>query len=231
MLSYLEYLKQYLGLPAKIIAPIVVLFAVSQLVGEILSLKGKLVPEFFTFRKYLARKRKEREAIRELPEVIKEFHAFSETLTEFNTLVKEWNNHYSTDNIMKREKWMQAVNHKEKCLEDQSNKLELQSNKLEEQLNMLNEKIDKIGETVLDQSIEDRRNAIINFARIVIDENAPVTREQFNRIFKTYADYEAIIDKNKLTNGEVDISIHIIRESYEEHMRNHTFIEDLRGYN
>ena len=85
MLSYLEYLKQYLGLPAKIIAPIVVLFAVSQLVGEILSLKGKLVPEFFTFRKYLARKRKEREAIRELPEVIKEFQKYD--LDDFKEVV------------------------------------------------------------------------------------------------------------------------------------------------
>ena len=33
-----------------------------------------------------------------------------------------------------------------------------------------------------------------------------------------------------MTNGEVDIAYRIISESYETHMRNHTFIEDIRGY-
>ena len=34
-----------------------------------------------------------------------------------------------------------------------------------------------------------------------------------------------------MTNGEVDIAIRIINESYEEHMRHHSFVEDVRGYN
>lgn len=33
-----------------------------------------------------------------------------------------------------------------------------------------------------------------------------------------------------MTNGEVDIAIRIIKEAYENHMRNHTFIENIRGY-
>ena len=57
-----------------------------------------------------------------------------------------------------------------------------------------------------------------------------MTREQFNRIFKIYREYETIIEENNVTNGEVDISIQIIKESYEGHMRNHTFIEEIRGY-
>ena len=32
-----------------------------------------------------------------------------------------------------------------------------------------------------------------------------------------------------MTNGEIDINYQIIKESYEEHLRNHTFIEDVRG--
>jgi len=78
--------------------------------------------------------------------------------------------------------------------------------------------------------IESKRNAIINFASYVIDEKNPVTREQFNRIFKIYEEYEEIIEANGLTNGEVDVAIRIIRESYEHHMRHHTFIEEIRGY-
>lgn len=227
MLNYLEYLEEYLNLPVRFVIVLVIIMFVSQVIGEILSLKGKLVPEIFTFRKYLARKKEERKAIRDLPKILKEIEGLKdlkETLDEFKILVKDWNSHYDTDNISKRDVWMRNVDNRENCLE-------IQSNKLEEQLCVLNDKMDKISATVLNQSIEDRRNAIINFAQIVIDKNAPVTREQFNRIFKIYGEYETIIEESHETNGEVDISIQIIRESYEEHMRNHTFIEELRGYN
>jgi hypothetical protein len=57
-----------------------------------------------------------------------------------------------------------------------------------------------------------------------------VTREQFNRIFKQHEEYEDIIKANGIKNGEVDIAYRIISESYETHMRNHSFIEDIRGY-
>ena len=221
MLSYFEYLKQNFNFNLPTI--IIIVVVISQIVGEFLSLKGKIIPEIFTIRKYWLRKQEERKAIHQLPEVIKEFSELSKTLTEFKSLVTEWNCHYNADNITMRNNWMRDVDDKEHCLEEQSNKLE-------KQLEKMNEKIDKIGETVLNQSIEDRRNAIINFAQIVIDENAPVTREQFNRIFKMHREYEDIIEKNNETNGEVDISIQIIRESYEGHMRNHTFIEEIRGY-
>jgi len=227
MLNYLEYLEEYLNLPVRFVIVLVIIMFVSQVIGEVLSLKGKLVPEIFTFRKYLARKKEERKAIRDLPKILKEIEGLKdlkETLDEFKTLVKDWNSHYDTDNISKRDVWMRNVDNRENCLE-------IQSNKLEEQLCVLNDKMDKISATVLNQSIEDRRNAIINFAQIVIDKNAPVTREQFNRIFKIYGEYETLIEENHETNGEVEISIQIIRESYEEHMRNHTFIEELRGYN
>lgn len=227
MLNYFEYLKQYFNVPTKIIIGLVLLMLCSQVVGEILNIKGKVVPEILQLRKYLARKKEEQRAIRALPQIIKEFEGIrdlSETLREFKTLMKEWNDHYSSDNIKMRDNWMKNVDNKENCLEEQANKLG-------KELEQLNKKIDKIGETVLNQSIEDRRNAIINFAQIVIDENAPVTREQFKRIFKIHAEYEAIIEENDRTNGEIDIAIQIIREAYEYRMRNYTFIEDIRGYN
>ena len=226
MLTSLEYLKEYFNAPQNLIVLIVAFIVISQLIGEVLSLKGKLVPEIFTFRKYLARKKEEKMAIRKLPEIVKEFESLRElpeTLREFKILVNDWNSHYSKDNISMRDKWMKNVDHKEHCLEEQSNKLE-------SQLNDLNKKIDKIGATVLNQSIEDRRSAIINFAQIVINEDAPVTREQFKRTFKAYAEYEAIIEENDETNGEIDIAIRIIQEAYEYRMRNHTFVEDIRGY-
>ena len=75
------------------------------------------------------------------------------------------------------------------------------------------------------------RETAIDFASLMIDKGKTVTKEQFNRIFKIYEEYEVLIKANGMTNGEVDIAIRIIREAYENHMRGHTFIEDIRGYN
>lgn len=95
----------------------------------------------------------------------------------------------------------------------------------------LSKKIDKNNSDTLSLLVDGKRNTIINFSSKVIDENYLVTREEFNRIFKIYEEYEEVIEENGLTNGEVDIAIRIIKESYEKHLKNHTFIEDVRGYN
>ena len=92
------------------------------------------------------------------------------------------------------------------------------------------EKLDRNNADTLSLLIDNKRNAIIDFASKVIDESFPVTKEQFNRIFKIHKEYERIIKENELTNGEVDIAIRIIKEAYEKHLKNHTFVEDVRGY-
>lgn len=78
--------------------------------------------------------------------------------------------------------------------------------------------------------VESKRSSIISFASYVVSPDNPVTREQFKRVFRIYAEYEDIIRENGLTNGEVDIAIRIIKESYESHLRSHSFVEDVRGY-
>lgn len=90
----------------------------------------------------------------------------------------------------------------------------------------MNEKMDKNNAETLKIRIENMRSTIIDFASYVSKEKNPVTREQFNRVFKTYEEYEEIIAANGLTNGEVDIAIQIIRGSYEKHLIERTFIED-----
>lgn len=202
MLDYIEFLN----MPAKVAAVIVITLVVMNIVGEILEFKGKIVPEFVKMRKYFIRKRKEAEMVREV----------SETLKEAKAALAEFNSHYSTDNISKRDKWINWVNDRE-SLHDKS---------IEE----IEKKVDKNNEIILSILIDIKRNAIIDFASKVIDEQYPVTREQFNRIFKHYNEYEDIIRDHHLTNGEVDIAHRIISESYEKHMLNHSFIEDIRGY-
>lgn len=220
MLSYIEYLN----LPTKIAFVLVGVLLIMQVIGEIIEFKGKSAPEILKIRKYFARKKKERQALAKMTSVLEEYTQMRSTLKEVNRLLKDIDGHYSKDNIMMRDKWMKEVN---EHIANSAERRKEQDSLMRE----LNEKLDKNNDVTLSILIENKRSAIICFADKVVDESFPVTKEQFNRIFKIYNEYEEIIEENGLTNGEVDISIRIIRESYEKHLKNHSFVEDVRGYN
>lgn len=207
MLNYIEYLVEYLDMSSHVAVGFVVVFFAIQVIGELAEFTGKfIVPEFMKVRKYFTRKKQERETAKETVK----------TLKEVRTLLDNVNQHYSDDNIKMRDGWMKSVD--ARLEEDRAH------------WQQLIEKMDQNGADMLTLMIDNKRNEIINFASKVVDVNSPVTREQFNRIFKIHNEYEEIIKNNDLTNGEVDIAFRIITEAYESHMRNHTFIEDIRGY-
>jgi hypothetical protein len=220
MLNYIEYL----GLPTTVAICLAVVFFIVQIIGEILELKGKVVPEFIKIRKYFNRKKKERQALTKMVVLLDGYNQMSETITEVNRLLNDIDKHYSKDNIAMRDGWMKEVN---EHISDSERRRKEQDDLMRE----LSDKMDKNNADTLSLLIDNKRNTIIDFASKVIDEKYPVTKEQFNRVFKIYKEYEEIIEEHKLTNGEVDIAIRIIQESYEQHMKNHTFIEDVRGYN
>lgn len=220
MVNYVEYL----GLPASVAIGIIFAFFVLQAIGEILEFKGKIVPEVLKVRKYFARKRKERESMKKVFDLLPSLQNIQPTLDGVQNLLASVNAHYSEDNIAVRDAWISHVNKKLEEAETarEENRISIKN---------LESKLDKNNEDTLSLLIDNKRSAIINFADLVIDENKPVTREQFNRIFKLYEEYENIIYENDRTNGEVDIAIRIIRESYEKRVRTHSFVEDVRGYN
>lgn len=202
MLNYFEYLN----MPTKVGIVIIALFVFMQIVGEILEFEGKVVPEFVKIRKYFKRKKSEKEEERE-------------TLKQVQTLLDDVNQHYSADNITKRDSWMDWVN----------SRAEVYDGSVEE-LTSLKEALAANNELTLDLYINVNRNRIIDFASKIVNENVVVSREEFNRIFKVYDEYEDILEKYGKTNGEVDIAYRIITESYEKHLMNHSFIENIRGY-
>lgn len=206
MLNYLEYINQYFNIPIVLIIAIIVFFAISNLIGEILEFKGKVVPEFIKFRKYFARKKQERETLAKMPEM----------MNDVQKLLGDVNQHYSEDNIAMRNKWIDAVNTR---LDDH-----------ESIVNEINRKLDKNSEDITDLRIDNKRDTIIGFAEKVCDDGYPATREQFNRVFKIYNEYERIIDERGMTNGEVDVAHKIINEAYQARLKNHTFIEDVRWH-
>ena len=202
MLNYIEYLN----VPSQIAIALIAVLFVLQLIGECLNFKGRAVPEIMNIRKYFARKKSERKVIRELPD----------TIQDLKNIVNNINEHYSSDNISMRDKWIDSVN----------KKLNMEDKLVRD----LDKKIDEANKDIVSILVDNKRDTIIDFASRVSNSNVLVTKEQFNRIFKLYKEYEDLISKNGLTNGEVDIAYRIIVESYEEHLSNHTFIEDTRGW-
>lgn len=202
MLNYIEYLN----VPSQIAIALIAVLFVLQLIGEFLNFKGKAVPEIMNIRKYFARKKYERKVIRELPD----------TIQDLKNIVNNIDKHYSADNISMRDKWIDSVNKK--------------LNMEDELVRDLNKKLDEANKDIVSILVDNKRNTIIDFASRVSNSSVLVTKEQFNRVFKIYKEYEDLISNNGLTNGEVDIAYRIIVESYEEHLSNHTFIEDTRGW-
>lgn len=206
MLGYIEYLN----VPTKIALVIVVSFFVMQIIGEFLEFKGKVVPEFLKIRKWFTRRKREKAEA-------------TQTLKDVQILLNDVNGHYSADNIAKRDGWMKWVNDRAEVYDESINQLR------EAMLEVTQALKDntKLTEEMFVQSSRDR---IIDFATKAGNEDAVVSREEFNRIFKVYAKYEKFLEEHDMTNGEIDIAYQIIKESYEQHMRNHTFIEDKLGY-
>lgn len=155
-----------------------------------------------------------------VPELMKIRKYFARKRTERETLAKmapfmdEVQSHYSPSSLEKRDKWMESV---DKQLADTNEWRSSISGQLAENR--------AITLAIL---IENKRSEILNFASYVIKDENPVTHEQFRRTFKVYDEYEAILNKNNMTNGEINTAIRIIRESYETHLRNQTFVEDTR---
>lgn len=205
MIPYIEYLK----LPTQIAVALVGVLLVLNIIGELLEFKGKVVPEFMKIRKHLSKKKNEKKET-------------AQTLKEVKTLLSEVNAHYSADNITKRDDWMHWVNDRAQVYDDS--------------IVAINAKLSEVTEALKDNSkiteemfIQSSRDRIIDFAAKVIDDKVIVSREEFNRIFKVYNKYEKFLEERHLTNGEIDIAIHIIKEAYERHMKEHTFLEDVRG--
>lgn len=202
MLNYIEYLN----VPSQIAIALIAVLFVLQLIGEFLNFKGKAVPEIMSIRKYFSRKKLERKVIRELPD----------TIQDLKNIVNNIDKHYNADNISMRDKWVDSVN----------NKLTMEDKLVRD----LDKKLDEANKDIVSILVDNKRDTIIDFASKVSNSNVLVTKEQFNRVFKLYKEYEDLISKNGLTNGEVDIAYRIIVESYEDHLSNHTFIEDTRGW-
>lgn len=199
-------LAERLGLPICVIAALTLLLFISQVIGEFLTLKGRVVPVYLNIRKWLRDKAAEKKALREIPAALEEVRG----------LLNVVNQHYSEDNITMRDAWMKNVNDK--------------LHEHDDTFRILSEMIGKNNADTLEILVENKRNYLISFAAAVSNDDYLASREQFARFFKVYEEYETIIKENNKTNGEVDIAHRIVTEAWTERLTRHSFLEDIRGY-
>lgn len=210
MLEYIKFLNDYINVPAKLIVSVVILLLCLQLVGELLEFCGKVAPGFMKLRKK-AKEKLEKERKRD--ELLT---AATEALKKANQKLDEFTALYDNDNLNKRNIWMRAVD------------TGISENKND--IHSLAEKMEKIYDISMKDHIEALRSVILNFANRVSDKNGILTHEEFRRAFAAYEDYEAFLKEHGLTNGQVDVAYRVISEDYADRLRNHEFLEDIRGY-
>lgn len=86
----------------------------------------------------------------------------------------------------------------------------------------IEKKLETLTDLFVNWEISSMRWEINNFAT-KISENKPCNKDCFQHCFKTYQEYENILKEHNLTNGEVEISMKIIRDAYQTKMKNGEF--------
>lgn len=203
----MEQLLEFFKVTGPWAAVILGIWIVLNIIGEICEKKNKIVPEFMKIVTHFKKKKAEKQ----------EIHQFIKDMKVFTDDIKI---HYSPEALKKRDEWMDWVNNR-------ADKYDSAVDELKE----LKEDISKNNVLTLDLYININRHRIIDFASKVANEDTLISQEEFNRIFKVYRDYEAVLEQHHMSNGEVDVAYRVIVEAYEERLREHTFLENIRGYN
>lgn len=76
----------------------------------------------------------------------------------------------------------------------------------------------KLTELFIDKEINDMRWEINNFATKV-SEGKPCNKDSYQHCIHTYEKYEKLLEENGLENGEVEISMEIVNESYRQKLK------------
>lgn len=140
---------EYLGIPMTVAIVIVGLFLTFQIIGEIVEVCGKVVPEFFKVRKYFSRRKKEKE---EMNKMIK----------ECKQIISDFNAHYDEDNITKRDNWMTKVDTSVKNSDQFMQNLDNKLDKIIADNASLKSQLDQVKSNVLENEADRLRSELFD---------------------------------------------------------------------
>lgn len=204
-----------LGIPGSIATVLIVTFIVLQLIGELLELKGKLVPEWMKIRKFFKR-RKLQEAER------------VQALKDVKELLSTVNHHYDEDNISRRNEWIAEVNRNIEWTHERAQVYDDSIFKLTSSMDNVVAELTKLRVQTEEDHAQRIRNKIIEFASKIVREDYRATKDEFNYIFRIYHEYEEYITLHHIQNDQINSCIEIIREEYSDYVRHNRFLEAKR---
>ena len=83
---------------------------------------------------------------------------------------------------------------------------------------MIRSDLKNLTKIFVEKQINDYRWEIINFSNRVANGEA-CNKDSYRHCFATYEKYEKLLEENDMKNGEVEISMEIINESYKQKSR------------
>lgn len=83
---------------------------------------------------------------------------------------------------------------------------------------IINDKLKQLTNMFIDKEIDDMRWEINNFATKV-SEGKPCNKDSYKHCIQIYEKYEKLLKQNGLENGEVEISMEIIHDSYKQKLK------------
>lgn len=118
--------------------------------------------------------------------------------------------------IQKREKVAHKVEELEtQLLKDRAASIE-HDQKLEKKIETLADRLSDLTDIVVDDRIDRMRYEILDMASAIAETKRWYTMEQIKHALKTYDEYEEFLEKHNRSNGEIEMSIEIIKKAYRD---------------
>lgn len=115
-----------------------------------------------------------------------------------------------------------GVEEDKEAIEDRIDTLEKHDNWQYGEIKKISQCVTDIKDSIVKKEISDIRWELLDFC-CALTSGRKYNREAFEHIFRTYEDYEKILEENNMTNGYVNESMNAVREIYHEKLVNGDF--------
>lgn len=195
---------ELLGVPMTIVIVLIGILLVLNIIGEILSFKGKIVPEIINIRKYFKRKKQEKK------DTAKMIQDCKQALLEFNT-------HYSPENIARRNNWMHDVDDSVKSNDELIQKLDGKMDKLLETNETLTAQLEQVKSNVLENEADRLRSELFDCGNRC-RRGIRLHPEEFDHIRNVYHKYSVVLKQNGIGSAEMNfITDYYNRQKFPEY--------------
>lgn len=156
-----------------------------------------------------------KEVKKEISDLEKTLSIFMEEMREVIAETQSSIQEYSENRIKDRKVSIE----KEKRLNNRIDSMFALDESRDQEIHEISDNLKKLTSMFVDKEISDYRWHIINFATNIA-AGKECTREAYNWCFQIYEKYERVLEENGLENGQVELSMEVINESYKEKLKN-----------